>query len=91
MFAECSRNTFDFSLFKEKIKTTICGPYWRSLVRVYDIQIGNTVAFIYNEVDGRFGATVYHMVNGMKQEKPIAAPLGMSLLLFLFFRCYFCF
>ena len=36
---------FDFSLIRRGIKTIICGPYWRSLVRVYDIQLGDVVHF----------------------------------------------
>ena len=36
---------FDFSLIRRGNKTIICGPYWRSLVRVYGIQLGEVVHF----------------------------------------------
>ena len=45
---------FDFYLQKDVATTTICGPYWSSLVRTYDIQVGDVVSFIYDEHDNSF-------------------------------------
>jgi hypothetical protein len=37
------------SLLKEVDRTVICGPYWKSLFRVYDIGVGDVVQFELDE------------------------------------------
>ena len=46
-----TEHPFDFSLLRRGINTIICGPYWRSLVRVYDIQLGDVVHFQLDDED----------------------------------------
>ncbi|XP_071680600.1 uncharacterized protein [Lolium perenne] len=70
MVAKCPMRVFDFYLEKDGTTTTICGPYWRSLVRLYDIQLGDVVSFTYMEEENRFHLNVYQIVNTDKVEKP---------------------
>jgi hypothetical protein len=69
---------FDMFLLKEKEKTEIYGPYWKSLVRVYGIRMGDVVHFQLDEdpfepVDNLFNAVVY--TNGA--EKDVSVDTGM--------------
>jgi hypothetical protein len=77
MVAKCQRNSYDFFLNKETGKTTICGPYWTSICRVYDIQIGNYVKFNYNEEEEQFEVSIYELVNNEMVEKKHVNATGM--------------
>lgn len=71
---------FDLFLSKDRIRTYICGPYWKSLVRAYDIGLGDVVHFEYNEdplepLDNLFNVTVY--MNNV--EKEVVEATGMCL------------
>jgi hypothetical protein len=49
---------------RKKERTLICGPYWKSFVRVFDIGIGDVVQFVldddpYEPVENLFNVTVY--------------------------------
>jgi hypothetical protein len=54
MVAKSETSTFNFYLYKEEAKTTICGPYWSSFVTVYNIEIGNVISFEHDDVNGTF-------------------------------------
>ncbi|KAM0907837.1 hypothetical protein ACQ4PT_015866 [Festuca glaucescens] len=70
MVAQCPMRVYDMYLEKDGSTTTICGPYWRSLVRLYDIQLGDVVSFTYMEEQNKFQLNVYQIVNNEKEEKP---------------------
>jgi hypothetical protein len=79
-----------FFLNKETGKTTICGPYWTSICRVYDIQIGNHVKFDYNEEEEQFEVYVYELVNSEMLEKKHVNEAGMIIFYaILFFPLFF--
>ena len=80
MVAQCTWRTYDFYLEKTATRTTICGPYWRSLVRVYDIQVSDEVSFKYAEEDDIFDVTVYHHVDSGKEKKRLVSDPGMNLM-----------
>ena len=70
---------FDLYLKKDRLRTIICGPYWLSLVRAYDIGVGDVVRFELNEdldepVDNLFNVQVYW--NNV--EKEVVEDTGMS-------------
>ncbi|KAM0928815.1 hypothetical protein ACQ4PT_002004 [Festuca glaucescens] len=69
MVAQCPMRVYDMYLGKDDNTTTICGPYWRSLVRLYDIQLGDVVSFTYVEEQNKFQLNVYQIVNNEKEEK----------------------
>jgi hypothetical protein len=89
--------SFDLFLMKDDAasRTTMCGPYWTSLIRVYNIGIGDVLYFEYNDdplekLDNMFDVTVYS--NGV--EKEVVEDTGMSFLqlvfvflLVLFYNC----
>jgi hypothetical protein len=77
MVAKCPMRVFDMYLEKDGTTTTICGPYWRSLVRLYAIQLGDVVSFTYMEEENRFHLNVYQIVNTDKVEKPYVREQGM--------------
>ena len=76
---------YDLHLEKEVARTTICRTYWSSLVRTYDIQLGEVVSFRYVEQANNFDITVSKFVDNMKVEKPIVADGGK---LFHKFNCF---
>jgi hypothetical protein len=72
-------------LRKDRLRTYICGLYWKSLIRVYDIEVGDAVHFEYNEdsLDGLsnlFNVTVYK--NNI--EKAVVKETGIFWLNFMF-------
>ena len=69
LVASCPHWVFDFYLQKDVATTTICGPYWSSLVRTYDIQLGDVVSFFYDELQNRFSLTVNEVVEEELEEK----------------------
>jgi hypothetical protein len=75
---------YDLFLRKDRLRTYICGPYWKSLIRAYDIEVGDVVHFEYNEdsLDGLsnlFNVTVYK--NNI--EKAVVEETGIFLLNFM--------
>ena len=55
--AKCQMDyTYHMYLHKTERKIRLAGPYWRSVIRVYDIQIGDVVTFIYVGEDEDFDA-----------------------------------
>jgi hypothetical protein len=77
MVAKCPMRVYDMYLVKDGTTTTICGPYWRSLVRLYNIQLGDVLSFTYMEEENRFHLNVYQIVNTVKEEKPYVGEQGM--------------
>jgi hypothetical protein len=72
----CSENwTYDFYPEKTLTRTEICGPYWRSLVRRYDIQLGDVICFEYVEETNNFQIQV---LNNSDEEKQQVANSGMA-------------
>jgi hypothetical protein len=74
---------FDLYLLKEVDRIIICGPYWKSLVRVYDIGVVDVVQFELDEnpfepVNNIFQLIVYS--NGAK--KNTVVDTGNCLLLY---------
>ena len=70
-------------LHKTDGKTFVAGPYWRSLIRVYDIQVGDVVLFTYvgkdadfdPEMDEDFALTVFQIgENGREVKLPVGFP-----------------
>ena len=70
-------------LLEDGYKTLVVGPYWRSVIRVYNIQVGDVVSFTYVggdedfsvSTDDIFALTVYQVgVNGKEVKLPVAEP-----------------
>jgi hypothetical protein len=80
MLAQCSWRTYDLFLEKTATRTTICGPYWRSMVRAYDIQVGDEVSFNYDEEDDILDVTVYQHGDNGKERKLLVGDPGMNLM-----------
>ena len=82
--AKCQSDyIFDFYMEKKLRRTMLVGPYWTSLIRMYNIQIGDVVSFTYicededyegyeiEEVD----VTVYQVgVNGKEEKVKVENP-----------------
>ena len=80
---------YDLYLEKNDTRTCICGPYWSSLVRVYDIQQGDLVSFVYDDEAELFDVTVNIIENNLKVEKPMVGDAGIILVfLFLLLHLY---
>jgi hypothetical protein len=76
MVASCSGNwTYDFYLEKTLTRTEICGPYWRSFIRRFDIQLGDVICFEYVEETKNFDIQV---LNNADEEKQQVASSGMA-------------
>jgi hypothetical protein len=67
--------TYDFYLEKTLTRTEICGPYRRSLVRRYDIHLGDVICFEYVEETNNFQIQV---LNNADEEKKQVANSGMA-------------
>jgi hypothetical protein len=80
MLAHCSWRTYDLYLEKTATRTTICGPYWRSMVRAYDIQVDDEVSFKYDEEDDILDVTVYPHGDNGKERKLLVGDPGMNLM-----------
>jgi hypothetical protein len=75
---------FDLFLHKEKERTIICGPYWKSFVRVFDIGIGDVVQFQldddpYEPVENLFNVTVYR--DGVEKDNVVDSGMCFTLIL----------
>ena len=46
--ASSHHRSYDLFLRKDSVRTYICGPYWKSLIRIFDIEIGDVLHFEYN-------------------------------------------
>jgi hypothetical protein len=76
MVARCSGNwTYDFYLEKTLTRIEICGPYWRSFIRRFDIQLGDVICFEYVEETNNFDIQV---LNNADEEKQQVASFGMA-------------
>ena len=77
-------HTFDLYLEKRWERTVVFGPYWKSLLRMFGIQLGDVVCFeladnhmedeMDQDIDGRvikFDLSIYSIVDNIKQEKNI--------------------
>ncbi|KAM0930665.1 hypothetical protein ACQ4PT_000810 [Festuca glaucescens] len=73
MVAQYTWRTYDLYSEKTATRTTICGPYWRSMVRAYDIQVGDEVSFKYAKEDDIFDVTVHHHVDSGKEKKRLVS------------------
>jgi hypothetical protein len=70
MVAQFTWRTYDIYLqITAKEQLFLGHTYRRSLVRVYDIQIGDVLSFEYLKENNIFEVTVYHFVDSDKEEK----------------------
>jgi hypothetical protein len=78
MVAKSETSTFDFYLHKEEVRTTICGSYWRSYATAYNVEIGDSICFEYDDVNATFEVFLYQLVDDLKVVKPRVSPTGMT-------------
>ena len=87
LVAKCQGDLFfDFFLEKIEIRTNLVGPYVRSLMRVYDLNIGDVLSFDYiwededyvYDKEQEFDLTVYQIGENGREAKPRVANPGKT-------------